>query len=120
MTSTRTSLGSSAATSILAFAFDSTTTPLDVSAAAIPLTPAEIITPVIPLTGVVHAGGCTITLPNRPGAVWQFGLAGVTFGGNPITFTTGAGTPAVITAIKPGGYTLVTVCITGSNVVEAG
>lgn len=108
-----------------AFAFNSSTA-IDVSVCGgdaspndVVLSPAQIVTPVIPLTGTLGAN-CTITLPNRPGAVWEFGFAGVTFSSHSVIFSTGTGTSATITALKAGGYTLVTVTITSSNVVEAG
>lgn len=74
-------------------------------------------TPVIPLTGAVAGGGITITLPNTIGAWWMFDLSAVTSLSNGITFSTGSGTTATVTAVATNSQ-LVTVIVSASNVVS--
>lgn len=91
-----------------------------VTGSSVSLSNAQIMTPVIPLTGTVNASNCTITVPNTVGGHWYFGTSGVTFGGHNLVFTTGSGTSATITGAGTNGRTLLTCVVTASNVVECG
>jgi hypothetical protein len=70
-------------------------------------------------TGVL-GGAETITLPNTIGAVWDFCLSQVTLGANTLTFSTGSGTTAAITAaeLASTGATGCRIAISASNRVE--
>ena len=84
------------------------------------LSTAQQSTPVIQLTGTVPGGGTTITVPNTVGAWWKFDVSAVTLTGN-LTFTTGSGTPAVVSAGDLGANKrLIDVVVSASNVVSWG
>ena len=91
-----------------------------VTGASVSLSNAQIMTPVIQLTGAINASNCTITLPNKVGGIWYFDLTGVTFGGKTLIFTTGSGTSATVSSIGLTGQFLLTVIVVASNFVSCG
>jgi hypothetical protein len=65
-------------------------------------------------------GNETVTVPNTVGSVWDFALSQVTLGVNTLTFSTGTGTSASITAaqLTAMGSTGCRVAVSASNRVE--
>jgi hypothetical protein len=90
---------------------------VDVAAGAT-LTSAQYVSPMVPLTGSLAASQ-VVTLPNSTGAVWFFDLTGVALGDFQLTFTTGSGTTAVVTAADlETGQTGVIIGVVASHVVS--
>lgn len=71
---------------------------ISTASSAVTLSNAQIITPVLQLSGITATPSCTITVPNTVGGTWWFDFTSVTIGANSVIFTTGSGTSATIVA----------------------
>lgn len=83
------------------------------------LTNAQIMTPLIQLTGV--AGANLITVPNTVGGTWCFDFNGVTMGASSVKVGTGSGTTAtIVAAALVGGLFSICCHVYASNFVSCG
>jgi hypothetical protein len=88
-------------------------------ASPITLSNAQIMTPLIQLTGVAAAN--TITVPNTVGGGWCFDFTGVTMGASSVKVTTGSGTTAtIVAAALVGGLASICCHVYASNFVSCG